>query len=157
MLSLITIKSSDKHCCFTQRAEHDKCRKKWVGWRWISLFKSVHCTTEQDLRPGANLIKLFWRKFTHTFCRLDHFINAYNNCLVQWKNLAYKPEWVNLHQKKFYEINSWPIFYTHCHYIFWWNISSLNILEKSLENVFFPNVEQNIFQLTKYLRQSIDN
>jgi len=26
--------------------------------------------------PGVNLIKLFWSKFTHTFCKLDHFIKA---------------------------------------------------------------------------------
>ncbi len=26
--------------------------------------------------PGANLIKLFWSKFTHTFCKLYHFIKV---------------------------------------------------------------------------------
>jgi hypothetical protein len=25
---------------------------------------------------GVNLIKLFWSKFTHSFCKLDHFINV---------------------------------------------------------------------------------
>jgi hypothetical protein len=79
--SLIAIKSSDKHRCFTQRAEHDKCRKKWVGWRWISLLKSVHCTTDQDLRPGPNLIKLFGINLPTLFWRLYCFINDYNNCL----------------------------------------------------------------------------
>ncbi len=30
---------------------------------------------------GVDLIKLFWRKFSHIFFKLNHFINANNNCL----------------------------------------------------------------------------
>ncbi len=29
------------------------------------------------IRQRVDLIKLFWRKFTYTFFKLDHFINAF--------------------------------------------------------------------------------
>ncbi len=31
--------------------------------------------------PGVDVIKLFWCKFTHVFCKLDHFINE----TIMWK------------------------------------------------------------------------
>ncbi len=30
----------------------------------------------------VNLIKLFWCKFTHSFCKLDRFVNVKNICLI---------------------------------------------------------------------------
>ncbi len=36
----------------------------------------AECRYVKLLGPGVNLIKLFWHKFTHVFCKLDHCINA---------------------------------------------------------------------------------
>jgi hypothetical protein len=30
----------------------------------------------ENPKPRVDLIKLFWRKFIHVFCKLDHFINV---------------------------------------------------------------------------------
>ncbi len=37
------------------------------------------------LVTGVNLIKLFWRKFNHTFCKIDHFMNICNICSIAKK------------------------------------------------------------------------
>jgi len=37
---------------------------------------------------GVDLIKQFWSKFTHTFCKLDHFINIGNICGIASGELA---------------------------------------------------------------------
>ncbi len=50
---------------------------------------------------GVDLINLFLLKFTFTFCKLDHFINKSNIFALVWKDLPYKKEFVNLHQKSF--------------------------------------------------------
>jgi hypothetical protein len=58
--------------------------------------------------------------------------------LSQWMSLAgggylySKANIVQLTKQK-----SWTIFYMWWHHIFWWNTLSLNILEHSLQNVFF--------------------
>jgi hypothetical protein len=53
------------------------------------------------LRPGVDLIKHFRSKFTHSFCKLDHFNTVNNIVSVQLKYLAYKIVQVILRQKGF--------------------------------------------------------
>ncbi len=36
----------------------------------------MYSTRNTKLIPGVNLVKLFWHKFDHTFCKLDYFINV---------------------------------------------------------------------------------
>jgi hypothetical protein len=40
--------------------------------------------TGKELSRGRSH-KLFWSKFTHTFCKLDHFINISNICCIDMK------------------------------------------------------------------------
>ncbi len=53
------------------------------------------------LRPGVDLIKHFRSKFTHSFCKLDHFITVNNIVSVQLKYLAYEIVQVILRPKGF--------------------------------------------------------
>jgi hypothetical protein len=46
-------------------------------------------------------------KLTHIFCKLDRFINAYNNCLSAVKRSSLQTRVSKLMPKKFYEIDSW--------------------------------------------------
>ncbi len=39
---------------------------------------------------GVDLIKLFWRKFTYTFFKLDNFILMQHSLIMFVKGLAYK-------------------------------------------------------------------
>jgi hypothetical protein len=54
-------------------------------------------------------MKLFWRKFTHIFCKLDRFIISYNNFLSAVKRSSLQTRVSQLTPKKFYEIDSWFI------------------------------------------------
>ncbi len=51
------------------------------------------------------LIKLFWRKFIHTFCKLDHFIKNCKICNIMKRHTLQKrvSKFVPI---KFYEIDS---------------------------------------------------
>ncbi len=53
---------------------------------------------------GADLIKLFWNKFTHTFCNLDHFIYAQFICGTATKISGLQKNVIKFMAKKFYEI-----------------------------------------------------
>jgi hypothetical protein len=73
---------------------------KWLvyqvtGW-WNALIP----------KAGANIIKLFKGKFTNSFCQLDYFKAIRFIPLAIFKDLAYKKEWVNLHQKSFMRLTS---------------------------------------------------
>jgi hypothetical protein len=54
--------------------------------------------------PGVNLIKLFWRKFTHAFCKLDHFKNESNICCIAMKRFSLQQIVSKFTPKEFYEI-----------------------------------------------------
>jgi len=58
------------------------------------------------LGPGVNLIKLFEHKFTHTFCKLDHFINISSICYIVMKRYSLHSRVCKFMPKKFYEIDS---------------------------------------------------
>jgi hypothetical protein len=86
-----------------------------IYW-WAKL---LDCFTLASLSwAGVDLIKLFRRKFTHTFCKLDWFINAYNNCPSAVKRSSLQTRVSKLTPKKFYEIDSrghifsceWPFY-----------------------------------------------
>jgi len=38
---------------------------------------------------GVNLIKLFWRKFTFNYSKLDHFMNMSNTCCIVMKRSSF--------------------------------------------------------------------
>jgi hypothetical protein len=63
---------------------------------FLLLYWELWCCT-----PRVNLIKLFCCKFTHTFCKLDRFINANNNCLSAVKSSSSKTKANKLQQKCF--------------------------------------------------------
>jgi hypothetical protein len=59
-------------CCypvsFMLTVMYSECRK-------LALYADFHyaeCRYVKLLGRGVNLIKLFWHKFTHVFCKLDH-------------------------------------------------------------------------------------
>ncbi len=56
--------------------------------------------------PRVNLIKVFWSKITHTFCKLDHFINISNICCIGMKRSSLQNRLRKFTPKKFYEIDS---------------------------------------------------
>ncbi len=53
-----------------------------------------------NIRIGVNLLALF--------CKLDCFINDYNNCLSAVKRSSLQTRGSKFNPKKFYEIDSWP-------------------------------------------------
>ncbi len=57
------------------------------------------------LFPRVNLIKLFWLKFTHTFCKLDRFINRSNTSCIALKRSSLQKRVSNFTPKKWYEID----------------------------------------------------
>ncbi len=56
-------------------------------------------------RPGANLIKLFWQKFTHVFCKLDCCTNVAIFFSVM-KKFSFQKSINRFRPIKFYEIDS---------------------------------------------------
>ncbi len=54
---------------------------------------------------GVDLIKPFWRKFTHTLCKLDHFINISIICCITMKVSSLQYRVSKFTPKKFYEID----------------------------------------------------
>ncbi len=56
------------------------------------------------LTPGVNFMKLFWHKFTYTFCKLDHFINVNNICHKTMKRSRFSKIVSKSKAQKFYEI-----------------------------------------------------
>jgi hypothetical protein len=60
---------------------------------------------------GVNLIKHFWCKFTHTFCKLDRFIKANNHCLSAVKRSSLLRKVRKFMLKRFYEIDSRGLYY----------------------------------------------
>ncbi len=61
----------------------------------------------------VNLVKLFGHEFTHTFCKLDHFINASNACYIAMKRSSFvKRARVHLIQKSFMVLASGAVFTT---------------------------------------------
>ncbi len=70
-----------------------QCLRVWqeppphLGGRHL-MFRILALPTK--IRPGCDLIKLFWHKFIHSFFKLENFINANYIVLVQFKYLAYK-------------------------------------------------------------------
>jgi hypothetical protein len=80
------------------------CSKLWHP-SWLTLeasFKNVIYL----LNPGVDLIKLFGRKFTHPFCKLNCFINYYINCRSVVKRSSLQPRVSKFMPKVFYEIDS---------------------------------------------------
>jgi hypothetical protein len=61
-------------------------------------------------RPGADLIKLFWRKITHVFCKLDCFTNVAIFFSVM-KKFSFQKCLSKFTPIKFYEIGSWGKYY----------------------------------------------
>jgi hypothetical protein len=51
--------------------------------------------------PQVDFIKLYLHKFTNALFKLDHFIIVHSISLELWIYLAYKKEWVKLHQNSF--------------------------------------------------------
>ncbi len=72
MLSLIAIKSSDKHCCFTQRAEHNFIIIPEIGISMISIIikSKMSCHWSQKMSPGQmffgqkSLLAQDWSEFS---------------------------------------------------------------------------------------------
>ncbi len=62
---------------------------------------ATHITSE------VNLIKLFWRRFTHIFCKLDRFINANNKWLSAVKRSGLQTKASKYTPKMFCDINYW--------------------------------------------------
>ncbi len=62
--------------------------EEWLTWGWSH--KNFF---------GVKLLKLF--------CRLDHLINADNNCLTALKRSSLQTKVSKFTPKKFYEIDSW--------------------------------------------------
>jgi hypothetical protein len=44
----------------------------------------------------VNLIRPFWHKFTHDFCKLDHFINVNNICSIEMKRYCFEKHYNNI-------------------------------------------------------------
>jgi hypothetical protein len=59
--------------------------------------------------PGANLIKLFWSKFFHTFCKLDHFINIGNILGIFMKRSSLQNRVSKFMPKSFMRLTPWMI------------------------------------------------
>jgi hypothetical protein len=55
--------------------------------------------------PGVDLVKLFYSKFTSTFCKLDHFINLSNIYDILMKSSSLQNRVIKFTAKKFYEID----------------------------------------------------
>ncbi len=74
----------------------------YVEFRYAEYrtYDRVLCNTGKRLRP-VDLIKLFWSKFSNSFCKLDQFIHVKNTVRVHLKQLAYKSVWVHLDKKSF--------------------------------------------------------
>jgi hypothetical protein len=70
------------------------------------LTLTQHNTNMSIKRAGVNRIKRFWCKFTHTFCKIDHFINVNNNCYNAVKRSSLQSRVKKFMPKKFYEIDS---------------------------------------------------
>ncbi len=62
--------------------------------------------------PRVNIVKLFWHKFTHTFCKLGHFINASNACCIAMKRSSFVRIVSSFTPKKFYVIGFGAVFTT---------------------------------------------
>ncbi len=56
---------------------------------------------------GVNFIKLLWSKITHTFYKLDHFINIINMGCVAMKRSSLQNRVSIFMPKWFYEIDPW--------------------------------------------------
>ncbi len=76
-------------------------RLKWK----LKILLLVKPTLTTNNKPGVDLIKCFWCKFTHTFCKLDCRINVAIIFLGYEKNLDFKKE-SEFTKKMFYEIYS---------------------------------------------------
>ncbi len=55
--------------------------------------------------PGVDLIKICWSKFTHTFCKLNHFINTSNIYSIAMKRYSLQNRVSKFMPKKFYKID----------------------------------------------------
>jgi hypothetical protein len=57
------------------------------------------------MSPWVDLIKLFWRKFTYSFCKLYYFIKISYICCISMKRSSLQ-KWVSKFMpKEFYEID----------------------------------------------------
>jgi hypothetical protein len=77
-----------------------------VGYNSVNIYLFV-LTLSKTLKvgaPGVNLTKLFWHKFTHTFCKLDYFLNMINICCHAWERSSLQKRVSKFSQKKFYEM-----------------------------------------------------
>jgi hypothetical protein len=69
-------------------------------------FHFCHTNCLYDItQPRVDLIKLFWRKFTYSFCKLDLFIEIQQIQLIFIKWSLQKVS--KFMPKKFYEIDPW--------------------------------------------------
>jgi len=65
----------------------NSCTKNWCR---KNLNLENQCLKTVCPTTGANPMKLFWCKFTHTFCKLDHFLNVSIIVTLLWRYLDYK-------------------------------------------------------------------
>jgi hypothetical protein len=63
---------------------------------WLTSKKVLY-----DFFPGVKLSKQFWRIITHTFCKLDHFINVSNICCIAMKRCSLQNRASKLTPKSF--------------------------------------------------------
>ncbi len=83
-------------------------RARWHLLSWLkanTLNRLTLCKITQQLIPGVDLIKLFWSKCTHTFCKLDHCINTSNIYSIVMKRYSLQNRVSKFAPKKFYEID----------------------------------------------------
>ncbi len=74
----------------------------------LSIVYAKRRIEDQYAESGVDLIKLFWRKFTHTFLQARPFDNLSNICCKTMKGLSLQKRVSKIMIKKFYEIDlSW--------------------------------------------------
>jgi hypothetical protein len=69
--------------------------------------KTFFYSNPDNLRPGVDLIKLFWSNLLTLLYKLDHFINISNIYCIFMKRSSLQNRVSKFTPKKFYEIDPW--------------------------------------------------
>ncbi len=75
------------------------------------------CTTTLYI-PGVDLIKLFWHKFTYSFCMPDQFIAIRQILLLFIKWTSTQKVWVNLWRNSFMRLTVIFLYFVYLHFMY---------------------------------------
>ncbi len=84
--------------------------QKWILYIkqfWWKLLLSTLLQNDSSRKAGVDLIKLFWYKFTYSFCKLYNFIKMCYICCISIKSFSLQKRVSKFMPKKFYEIDPW--------------------------------------------------